>query len=126
MNNKIISFRFSTVGYLKNFSDFIITKYDETSAKCIIDSSSSSVKLIEKDVPIEVLDKLDTIVKKYNLFKWNGFDKHAKNVLDGHSFTLQVQYSNNDRIYATGYMKYPKHYKEAEKEILELFKSLCS
>ena len=79
---------------------------------------------IQLEIDNKFLKKIETILQKYDVGKWNGFDKTDKNVLDGNSFSLNVSFTNNTRISASGYMKWPKNYKEVRDELDSLFNDL--
>lgn len=66
-------------------------------------------------------EKLESILRKYHVGKWNGFNKNNPYVLDGDSFSLSIVFQNGTSISASGYMKWPKQYREVKKEIDILF-----
>lgn len=115
-------FRFSyTTGYAMN-SD---TKYEVTCAdKCYV-----SIKLYgesdstESEITSENVLKLQNILNKYKVSKWNGFQKVDKKVLDGNSFSLSIS-SDTANVTASGYMKYPSNYKKCRTELDEFFSNL--
>lgn len=63
---------------------------------------------LSKDEVKEIINKLN----EYNVINWNGFRKTNKNVLDGNSFSLYIKYSGDESISASGYMMWPKNYRE--------------
>ena len=68
--------------------------------------------------------KVDIVLKVLNDFdvaSWDGFSKSNKHVLDGDDFTFKVVTKNNQSIYATGYMKFPKNYSSVVSELKTLF-----
>lgn len=73
------------------------------------------------DFPKERVLQIIDMLNKYNVSSWDGFNKNAKDVLDGDSFTFKVSMSNGDSIYATGYMLWPNNYREVKKELEEIF-----
>ena len=73
------------------------------------------------DISKDQIEELQNILKKYEVGKWNGFDKFDQNVLDGRSFTINIKMKNGDRVDASGYMKWPKNFGEVSKEIEEFF-----
>lgn len=85
------------------------------------DYGKDDVQKIQVDE--EIINKIDSILKKYNIYKWNKFNKTDKHILDGDSFSLYVKKENNMSISASGYEKWPQNYKEAKLEIDNLFKS---
>jgi len=132
MNKKIVtisnikSFHFSySTGNMINAS----VSYD---LKCDNDIFIATIKpdgvAIEDAIKIEVtneqMKKLEDILKKYHVEKWNGFDKVDKNVLDGNSFSLSIRMKDNSYISAYGYMKWPKNYSEVSNELGEFFAKL--
>ena len=78
-------------------------------------------KTLKKEINVEEVKKVEEILKKYEVGKWDGFNKSDKNVLDGNSFSLYTRFTNDDTIDAHGYMKYPKNYKEVREELDKFF-----
>ncbi len=76
---------------------------------------------ITKKVSIDFVQELENILKKYNVEKWDGFNKSDPNVLDGSSFSITINMTDGNHINAHGYMMYPKDYGKVVKEIEELF-----
>ena len=80
---------------------------------------------IKKEINNDKVLELEQILTKYKIYKWNGFKKSNKRILDGNSFSLNYKTENNS-IEASGYMSYPNGYKEFKEEIkkwyTELFK----
>lgn len=72
----------------------------------------------------DFVKKLETVLDKYNVGSWNGFNKNDKNVLDGDSFSLNATFKDNTIISAHGYMSWPKNYREVREEIYNLFNEL--
>ena len=66
-------------------------------------------------------EKIEEILKKYEVNKWDGFNKTDSRVLDGNSFHLSVSMEDNQSISASGYMMYPKDYGKFSGEIESLF-----
>jgi surface protein len=72
---------------------------------------------VEKEISEEQVKKLSKIINDNDIKSWDGFDKSDKDVMDGHSFSLFVNYKSGEKIEAHGYMKYPSNYREASKEL---------
>lgn len=69
-------------------------------------------------VPEEgTINKIIDVLNKYNVASWDGFSKSSKSVLDGKSFEFKVVTKENEKIYCTGYMSYPKNYKKVISEL---------
>lgn len=95
--------------------------------RCLVSVKPNEVNM-EDPVVVEVDEefgkKLEELLKKYEVNKWNGFDKSDLNVLDGNSFHLSVTMEDDQYISASGYMKYPKNYREFSSELSSLFEPL--
>lgn len=76
---------------------------------------------IEYKVDKSTVLELEKLLNKYEVFKWNGFNKTDNNVLDGDSFSFSVVMGNDDIISASGYMKWPIHYWEVKKGLDTIF-----
>ncbi len=83
------------------------------------EEESITVKISNEDIK-----KIEEILRKYEVGKWNGFSKSDQNVLDGDSFHFYVTFKDNTKISASGYMMYPTNYGKVEKELEEIFESL--
>ena len=68
----------------------------------------------------EDIEAIKNILIKYNVQRWDGFNKSDKYVLDGNSFSFIVYFDNNNSVSASGYMMYPDNYKNVEKELDEI------
>ena len=79
---------------------------------------------ITVEVEKEILSRLEDILNRDQVRKWKGYYKNNRSVLDGGSFSFQIRYLENKEIYAHGYMKYPKNYKEVVHEIRELYREV--
>ena len=77
--------------------------------------------LLEIEVDKEVMNKTVEILKKYEVNKWDGFDKTDQGVLDGDSFSLSVSLEEDKSISAHGYMMWPEHYRDVVGEISPIF-----
>ena len=54
----------------------------------------------------------------------NGFNKSDRYVLDGNSFSLSISMNNDEYVSASGYMKWPKNYKEVKEELITFFSTI--
>lgn len=76
---------------------------------------------LEVEVDNQLKDKLKDILVKYEVNKWDGFNKSDQNVLDGDSFSFGVNFDNDTSISASGYMMWPKNYREVVNELDNIF-----
>ena len=120
-NLKSMNF-FYTSGYAFN-ADFRY-EYENKNGKHFL-SYKPYGKSEEEKTTIEVDDsillELESILNKYDIYKWNDFNKSNNDVLDGDSFSLSIYYDNNNNISAHGYMSWPKNYREFKNDIISLF-----
>ena len=70
------------------------------------------------------LRRLDEIVERNNVKKWNGFSLSNRNVLDGHGFSLSIKMENGEYLTASSYLAWPDHYSEFKGEVASLFMEL--
>ena len=80
----------------------------------------------EEDAKMVIISKKDVkrvenVLVKYKVNKWNGFDKVDKNVLDGDSFSLYVTFDDDTSIHAHGDMRYPENYGNVRGELDSIF-----
>ena len=125
---KINSFKFSySVGYamyanevytLKNEGD----KYIATVKKRGIPEENATKKEVDESFE----QRIEELLKEYDVSSWDGFNKADKHVLDGNTFDLSIRMDENNHISASGYMKWPKKYKEFKMAVVEMFDELVT
>ena len=105
----IFSFNYNKGNSINSYGRYRL----ECNKKCIINIKPYSYNDDEEKI-IEIddndLNKIIYILNKYNIVKWNNYKKYDKNVLDGNGFDL--------------YIKYPKNYKEFERDIIDLLNEI--
>ena len=76
----------------------------------------SAESQIEKEyiVQEEWIEGLESIIEEKNIASWNGFNESSKDVKDGSSFEIYIQYKDNTEIQAKGYVNTPDNYKETQ------------
>ncbi len=120
-NIKHFSFSY-TVGYAMNARVRYEIDYDNNEYKTsIIPNGIPDEDKLEIIINKEVIDRIEQVLNKYNISKWNGFDKVDKNVLDGDSFSLYLRMQNDKTIEASGYMKWPEDYGKVRSELDSIF-----
>ena len=67
------------------------------------------------------IERIRQCLRQYKVGHWNGFNKSGGFVLDGDQFSLVVRFQDKTAISAIGYMEWPDHYPEFQKEIERLF-----
>lgn len=78
-----------------------------------------TIYLSDKD-----MDKIETMLNRYHILSWKGFSKSDKNVLDGDSFSFRLRYNDDEKLSASGYMMYPKYYREFKEAFEDYVSSL--
>lgn len=68
------------------------------------------------------MDSINALCEKYQIHKWDGFDKINREVLDGYGFSLSAKYENNKHINAHGSNSFPAGYHQFSSELEELIK----
>ena len=103
-----------TTGYHMNASvsyeiDLKDNKYIATIKPTDIPEEETKEYEISKDKVKEIENKLN----EYKVSRWNNFRKSDKYVLDGDSFSMNIN-SNDLDISASGYMMWPNNYREVK------------
>ena len=79
----------------------------------------------EESITYKVDDSLVTEIEnklnELNVIKWDKFHKSNKRVLDGNCWALSITYKKEKMVYAHGYEKYPRNYKEVKVFLDEIF-----
>ena len=126
-NNKVVlkdttSFRlFYTQGYMMNADT--IYEYKKENDKYIMSIKPylvDSENTVSFEVNNNIIKEIEDILNKYEVYKWDGFDKNDKDVLDGDSFSFSVS-MNDKSISAHGYMKWPDNYRNVKSEVSSIF-----
>ena len=121
----VVSFHFSySNGYMMNANIEYDYYYDRENDKYIVSVKPYLVdeeEKVEKEAPADLGEKIKEILIKYDLGKWNGFKKYAKDVLDGDGFSFHVRMKDDEEIEADGYMSWPDNYRTVRSEYAELF-----
>lgn len=81
---------------------------------------------IDTEISKEDMQKIEEILNKHKVYKWDGFQKSDKYVLDGNSFSFWIYFDEDKDIHASGYMMYPDNYGNVESELENIFKKYGS
>ncbi len=123
-NIKRFHFGYST-GYMRySYTNYDLTVEDNKIITKIKPDGVSDEEALEIEVERSFLEQLTNILNKYQVSKWNGFKGYDENVMDGNSFSLSIDLTSSEDIYATGYMVWPKNYREVRNELDNLFMNL--
>lgn len=118
----IVNFEYSFGGYPDGYWDYQI--YMKNGKTYILAKGINGVDLnIDKEVDNSVLIDIAKIVKEYEIYNWNGFNKKS-NIVDGYTFSLTIKYSDGVQITAYGHEKYPDNYKNIHEVLLKYIESI--
>ena len=121
----ITYFRFNyTNGYFANADIEYEIKCEDTCTYLFKDIGIDYDDAITKEISVDSVKELESILNKNKVIRWNNFSAYDKDVLDGDSFTMNINYDNNARFVASGYMKYPTDYDIVKKELDSFFNRL--
>ena len=81
-------------------------------------------KPIDLEISKEKVEELESILRKYKVNRWNGFEKNNKYVLDGDGFYLGITLTTGEDINASGYMMHPNNYREVDVVLDKFFLDL--
>ena len=84
-------------------------------------SDMFSETVIEKEVSLQIVSEMNDLLKKYRIYRWDGYQKSNPYVMDGSSWNLNIRLANGQTITASGYMMYPDNYREFINEQAALF-----
>jgi len=117
-------FKFGYGSYFPGYTTYEIVKNDEKYELTIQRINDPETETINKNINKKYVDEISKVLSEYDVYKWDGFNKTDKNVMDGSSFSLDVTYDNDKSISAHGYMKYPKNYKEVKEKIEKILNDI--
>jgi len=81
-------------------------------------SSEDEISLYVSD---NVSKKVEDVINKYNVVKWDGFKGNNRYVLDGDSFSMTISLKDGTYISASGYMEWPENYSKVRNELDDIF-----
>lgn len=113
-----------SVGYAAN----AYYRYElECSDKCMIKIKPNGIpeeETKEYEVSDKLMNELVDMLNENEVYKWDGFDKTAKDVLDGDSFSFKIKMKDETTIHASGYMMWPTNYRNVKEEFKNIFSNL--
>lgn len=79
-------------------------------------------KPYKKSLKEETVKEIEKLIKKYDVDKWDNFNKVNQDVLDGESFSFNLEYKNKNKVYAEGSNSFPKNFFEFKEEYNDIIK----
>jgi hypothetical protein len=119
----IVSFSFHSGSYFGGYGEYEI-KNEGGELKFSARGYNGKDVNVDKTISGEYLDRIDAVLKKYDVASWDGFNESDDDVMDGHSFSLDVEYDTGATIHAYGYMKYPRNYNQVSDELYEIIEEI--
>ena len=122
-DGNIVSFSFHCGSYFGGYGEYEI-KNKGGELKFSARGYNGKDVNVDKTISGEYLDRIDAVLKKYDVASWDGFNESDDDVMDGHSFSLDVEYDTGATIHAYGYMKYPRNYNQVSDELYEIIEEI--
>ena len=120
----LISFSYSYGNYKEGYTDISIIQNDDT-ASFILSGSSNKIGYIDKEISSIYLNKINDIIKEYEVIDWDGFNKYEDKDNDNEIiFSIHLGYDDGSNYSASGYLNYPKNFDEVHKELLKIFNEI--
>ena len=115
-------FSYSTSGMMFH-SGFTLKVLEQEGKLCAVyrKTGVSEENASRFEVEDSFFDRITEILDKYNGDNWDGFNGHAKDVMDGDSFSFYYSDGKDRRIEASGYMSWPDGLGAAVGEIRSMF-----
>ena len=123
-NIKSIHFSYSTGTMMYAYARYNIDYKDNKYIASIKPNNIEEEKTKEIEIDKNTLKKIVNVLNKYEVYCWNNFHKNDKNVLDGNSFSFYLKTKDNNEIDASGYMRWPKNYRNVRDELDNIFEKL--
>lgn len=125
ITSPITYMRFSyTTGYMVNsYVWYEVNVSDGEYVAKIKPNMKSEEEVYEVELSKEEVSSIEDMLKEFDVYKWDGFNESDQDVLDGNSFSCSIKYSDGKSISASGYMRYPKNYRDVRDFLDNLFMS---
>lgn len=123
-NIKYINFLYTTGNAMYSSVNYKIEYKDYKYIATIKPSGKSEEEAKQIEIDENTLEKIVEVLNKYNVYTWNNFHKNNKSVLDGTSFSFNLETKEDKTIDASGYMRWPNNYKNVRDELNTIFNSL--
>lgn len=123
-NIKYMNFTYTTGNAMYSSVNYKIEYKDYKYIATIKPSGKSEEEAKQIEIDENTLEKIVEVLNKYNVYTWNNFHKNNKSVLDGTSFSFNLETKEDKTIDASGYMRWPNNYKNVRDELNTIFNSL--
>ena len=76
------------------------------------------------NVTPEQYARLCELTDELGLKSWDGFSGTDSGVLDGEGFSVHIDFAGGEKARASGYMCFPKGYREAKRKMFSFFETV--
>lgn len=122
---KIENIKHLYLSYTNGYAMYSYAIYElDCTDKCILKIKPQGVPDEEKqevEIPKEKVEEIESKLNEYHVSRWNGFKKSDKYVLDGDSFSFNLDYNDKDEIRSSGYMMWPNNYSDVKSYLINTF-----
>lgn len=115
---------FYTEGYEINSNVRYIIECETICVAKIKEYGSNEEEIKTYDIDDMLINNIIEIFNKYDVIKWDGFNKNNQNVLDGDLFSFTLKTKDNIKVEASGYMMWPNNYIDVKEGIKKIFNTL--
>ncbi|MGN0452543.1 MAG: hypothetical protein ACI4GZ_01950 [Ruminococcus sp.] len=103
---------------------FTCEKIDDKEILTVKHRGASPDEVTKLETDGTVLKRISSVIDKYKMDKWNGFNENNPYVLDGGGFSLTVKAGDEILIDAYGINSFPKNYGNATNEIISIIQEV--
>lgn len=112
---ELLAFSYSYGSYHEGYWDYSMTRMEDDFGYEHIyfraEGSNGANLNAYAEIDQSILDDIAGIIRKHDIFSWNGFNGNDEDVLDGYGFAIAADYKNGS-LAADGYAETPDHYEE--------------
>lgn len=114
----IVSFTYRYIGSIGGNS----FKYELKDGRLIVDLMEyRDYGELSDKIPAGFADRLKALCDSCRIYRWNGFDKSNRLVLDGSGFSLSIRFADGKTLHADGSNSFPGGYREFRERLDALF-----
>lgn len=116
------SFSYSYIGTIGGGSfTWTVRREDDGSVRFVLlDPLRDEYDKISDTVPVSLMDSIEALCRKYEVYRWDGYDKTARGVCDGRGFSMDIRYQDGQRVEVYGMNSSPMNFYKFEDELYQL------
>ncbi len=120
----ITAFSFQHFGSLADDCFLLKLAREENGTHLYAEEQFSGGRIADVMLEEDLLTKLGEVTGMYCVDRWDGFDKHKSNVMDGRGFALELTLADGRTVSARGQNAFPDNFSDVYLEILPLYNDL--